>query len=167
MLVRVCGKAALVLAIVLLLASVAPAAPTEPGSSPLIGGNRVPGGADTGLQRVLEGGLIITCNNVTRDSSGVYVEYSISSEDDFIIKVSEIGDLFNDRGNRLRSPGLEGIAIGGELLSEREIIGGISTTIITRYDAPPSYQLAESYARVTITINGENLTFRNISAKRQ
>ena len=161
MLVRACGKAALVFTVLVLLSSaaIATASPLV-GGSPLIGGG--PGGADTGLQRVLEGGIIVACNNVTRDSDGVYVVYLVTSEDDAVISVSEIGDLFNNRGNRLRSPGLEGVSIGGELLSEREIIGGIPTRITTRYDAPPSYELAESYARVTITVNGHLLTFRDI-----
>ena len=113
----------------------------------------------TSLERTIEDGVIVTCEDVTQSPDAVYVNYMVLSEEDLVVKVSEVGDLFDDGGGRLRP---SGITIGGDDGYEREIIGGIKTKIRVQYLAVSNYELTEKYARATITINDQQLTFRNI-----
>ena len=95
---KVCKKALLVVVFVMLYGSAAPAA-----SSLLVGGGS---GVDTGLERRLEGGITVICDHVTKGTnaigtSAVYVVYTVLPDDDLVIRVSEVGDLFDDKGRRL------------------------------------------------------------------
>ena len=125
---------------------------------------------ENSLERSLEGGLIVICDGVVKQGNNIFVEYTVLSEEDLVVKVGEIGHLFDDKGGRIApvatSPSTAFVEIGGDVLREREIIGGVRTKIRIRYNVPANYELAEKYARVTININGKQLTFRDIPGKK-
>ncbi|GHV47631.1 hypothetical protein FACS1894204_11240 [Synergistales bacterium] len=151
-------KTLLILLAVVMLTSSAYAAPS---SSSLMRGGR--NSAETSLERSLESGITITCDGLTLKDNYIYIGYTVLSEEDAVVKVEELTDLFDDRGDRLKAPAANmGVYIGGEQVTEREVIGSVPTSVIVRYPAETGYTLAETYTRVSLSVNGEKLTFRGI-----
>ena len=130
----------------------------------------------------IENRFVVTCDSVTKDVN-IYVEYTVLSERNLVVSVEKIGPLFDDNGGRLTAvpDGTDlvdqwdrrtdvpphPVTIGGNFVKEREIAGGVKTKIRTQYSLPDeSYELAENYTRVNITINDKQLTFRDIPGQR-
>jgi hypothetical protein len=159
-------KAILVLSIVVLTVSAARAAPKD---SVLVSAGTQKG--DVSFEREIEGGLKITLQEAYKKDNSVQVRYVILSEEDVIIKVdveNDNGALFDDRGHQLLSSMSyywQGIEIGNQKVSEREIIGGIRTEIFVKYNVGQDYVMPKKFARAAININGKKLVFRDVPVK--
>ncbi|GHV42562.1 hypothetical protein FACS1894187_24860 [Synergistales bacterium] len=92
-------KTLLILLVVLMLTSGAYAATS---SSSLMRGGR--NNEETSLERNIEGGITITCDGLTLKDNYIYIGYTVLSEEDAVVKVEELTDLFDDRGDRLKAP---------------------------------------------------------------
>jgi hypothetical protein len=166
MLVNGFEKAALVLSIIVLSVSMACAAPKE---SVLLGSKK--SNTETSLERDLENGVTVTCEgvSVSAENSFLVVNYTILSEEDTIIK-AEAGVLFDNGGEKFDPT--ENVYIGKNATDptkEREIVGGVKTPLMIVYPFPKSsgYKPTEKYARVSLSVNGENLTFRDVPFKKE
>lgn len=154
-------KPLLVLLAVALLASGACAA-TSKASSLARGGK---GNAETSLERDIDGGIAITCEGVYLNNGVVEVKYILLPEEDVVVKIAGATDLFDVKGKRLAAPSGDYVLIGKESIGEREIIAGVKTPVTLKYTVPNGYALADSYARMSFSLNGQVLTFRNIPSK--
>ena len=165
MLMRVCKKAASVLAIVMLLASVASASLVD---SPLVGGTPSRGGD---LIREIEGGLTVELKGAAMSSQWpewLEVVYTVTPETDQVINVTPQGaQLFDNIGNVLNTSDLYigGLHPTSDRSRSREIIEGVPTSVVMFYRVGTQYQVHESYARVTFIINGERIIFRNFPSR--
>jgi hypothetical protein len=143
-------------------ASIVRAAPSV--SSSLI---KVKDDAETSLERDIGNGVTVTCEGVSLKDGVVYVEYSVLSEEDIVVKVSEAEALFDDRGGKLNEPrGDSCILIGEEETGEREVVAGVKTAVVVKYPVGAKYRLADTYVRVSVTINGRKLVFRGVSGRK-
>jgi hypothetical protein len=160
--VKIAKKAALTVAMVILSISVVWAAPSE--SSSLIKGKS---DAESSLERDIGGGVTVTCEGISLKDGIVYVEYAVLSEEDVVVKVSEASALFDGRGGRLDvSRDSSYISIGEEETSEREVIAEVKTAVTIKYPVGTKYELTDTYARASVTINGQKLVFRGIPSKK-
>ena len=148
--------------VVLLLASVAMAAPSGSG---LVGGNAPSG--DSSLTREVKGGITVQFQGMAmserwKDHLAVY--YTVTSETDQVINVEYQGaQLFDNQGNQLNPSST--IVIGNQDTRSREVIEGVPTSVSMLYQVGNQYQPRETYARLTFIINGERLVFRNVPSK--
>ena len=161
MLVKVFKKSLLVLLAVVTLASAACAA--ESNASSLARGGK--GNAETSLERDIDGGISITCEGVSLKNGVVEVRYVLLPEEDMVVKIGGATDLFDVKGKRIAAPSGDYVLIGKETIGEREIIAGVKTPITIKYPTPDGYVLTDSYARMSFSLNEQNLTFRNIPSK--
>ena len=162
MLVKVFKKAALVLAVVMLLSSAALAA------SSLVGSNRQSG--DESLERELEGGIKLILEGVSVNSQRrwLMLSYTITAEDDTTITIKQAGNIYDNLGNEFSY--LADVQIAGEYKSERFIIGGIPVKVEMAYgreggNMPNNYKVASVYPRVSFSVNGQTVNFRNVPGK--
>jgi hypothetical protein len=132
-------------------------------SSALIQGKS---GEENSFGRDIGEGITLTCEGVFVQDTSVWVGYSVLSEEDVMITIGELTDLFDDRGRTIKVPGFQGfrrVLIGGNLGNAREIIAGVKTPIaIGYYLLGRKYEPSQKYARVSININGKNEIFRNV-----
>lgn len=162
MLMKIYRNAALIGALAILSVSAAWGAPQK---SALVGSPQKD--KDISLERDIGNGVIVTCEGVSLKDSVIYVEYSVFSEEDITVKVTEATALFDDRGGRLDVPRSGSyILIGEDETSEREIIAWVKTAIVVKYPVGAKYELANTYARASVTINGQNLVFRSVPGKK-
>lgn len=141
---------------VLLLATTASFA-----ASPLVGSS-AQGSGDEALERELEGGIRITCLGVfphEERKDRLYLKYTIESEKDTVIKIGRDLDIFDSNGNQISH---QYVWIGNRETREREIIAGVKTTVVVRYDVSDNYQLTPTYSRVSFNIGDKMLYFRNV-----
>jgi hypothetical protein len=109
----------------------------------------------------------VTCEGVFLKDGVVYLEYSVLSEEDIVVKVSEASALFDGRGGKLDvSRDSSHISIGEDATSEREVIAEVKTAVTVTYPVGAKYELTNSYARASVTINGQKLVFRGIPVKK-
>lgn len=130
-------------------------------ASPLVGGGKS-GGGDEALERELEGGIRVTCLGVfphTERKDRIYVRYTIETEKDTVIKIGRDLDIFDADGNQI---GYDYVWIGNRETREREIIAGVKTLIVIRYDVSNDYKMTPRYARVSFNIGDKTLHFRNV-----
>jgi hypothetical protein len=119
------------------------------------------------LERDLGDGVTITCEGVSLKEGYLHVEYAIFAEEDIVVKIDKVTALFDDRGGKLDArEDIPYISIGEEPTREREVIAGIKTHVIVKYPVGGKYELANKYARVSVTVNGQELTFREITGKK-
>jgi hypothetical protein len=162
---KICRNAALVWTLAILLISAAWAAPESDSSSLLV--NSPKRDRDVSLEHDIGGSVTVTCEGVFLKEGVVYVEYSVLSEEDIVVKVSEAMPLFDGRGGKLDVPRNGSyVSIGEEEINEREVIAGVKTAIVVKYPASVKYKLTDTYARTSIVINGQNLVFREIPGKK-
>lgn len=130
-------------------------------ASPLVGGGNQ-GSGDESLERELEGGIRVTCLGVFPNAERkdrIYVQYTIESEKDTVIKIGRDLDIFDSDGNQI---GYEYVWIGNRETREREIIAGVKTLVVIRYDVSNDYKMTPRYARVSFNIGDKTLHFRNV-----
>ena len=121
-------------------------------------------GGDYELERDLEGGIHLVCNGIKADSDGedIYIDLTITTEDDTVIELSTNNAEIFDANNRRFVPGSSGWAWVVETRNKREVIGGIPVWGAVYYDTARDYELTEFYPRVSFTFNGKKLIFRNV-----
>ena len=176
MLIKVCKKALLVLVVVMLLASAAMAAQA---SSALVGGDRPSGNGDS-LTQYINGGIQVIANdiirNIFRGNHYIRLRVTVIAEEDTTIKI-EAQNIYDNLGHEFsrlltdsdeydeRITYAHGVAIGGQLyqdVNERLIVGGVPTRVLIFYVCDENYRLASSFARVSLSVNGETLIFRDV-----
>jgi hypothetical protein len=122
---------------------------------------------ETSLERDIDG-LTITCEGVSFSNKAIWVGYRILSEEDSVVEIGELTDIFDDKGRVIKAPPKmwHAVLIGGNPGNRREIIGGVSTAIAIGYCLGKSeYELAKTYARVSLNVNDQNIVFRNVPGK--
>lgn len=138
------------------------AAWAAPSSSSLIKGKS---SAEISLERDIGDGITLTCEGVSFEDNAIWVGYTVLSEEDSVIDIGALTDLFDDKGRTVKVPGVNGhrrILIGGNLGNRREIIAGVKTTVAIGYCLRRNYEPPEKYARLSININNKTETFRNV-----
>ncbi len=132
-------------------------------ASPLVGGGDK--GGDESMERELEGGIRVTCLGVFPHSERkdrIYLRYTIESEKDTVIKIGRDLDIFDSDGNQIS---YYSVWIGNRETREREIIAGVKTTVVIRYDVNENYQMTPTYSRVSLNIGDKTLYFRNVPSQ--
>ena len=157
-------KTVLVLAVVVFVMTMASAVMAAPTSSHLVGGKA--SGGNESLERELEGGIKIVVNSVepTPYYSYISVKFTVTTEEDMIIKVGGT-TLYDNEGNEFSR--LNTIRIGNQDVKERMLIAGVPTVVALQYHVDSGYKVASIYPRVGIIINGTTLNFRNVPGKQQ
>ena len=146
----------LAMAVLLLTAAAAMA-------SPLVGGGDK--GGDESMERELEGGIRVTCLGVFPNperKNRIYVRYTIETEKDTVIKLGRDLDIFDSDGNQIS---YYSVWIGNRETREREIIAGVKTRVVVRYDVNENYQMTPTYSRVSFNIGDKTLYFRNVPSQ--
>jgi hypothetical protein len=130
------------------------------------GGNSGKSGGDYEMERDLEGGIHLVCNGIGIDEDkNIYIDLTITTEDDMVIEVSTNDAEIFDANNRRFEPYDGYWAWVGDTRRSREVIGGIPIGAGVSYDTPKDYALTEFYPRVSFTFNGKKLIFRNVQGK--
>ncbi|MDR2528018.1 MAG: hypothetical protein LBD04_03230 [Synergistaceae bacterium] len=162
MLVKGFKKAALVLAVVAFVMTATSVALAAPAGSRLVGGKA--SGGDESLERELEGGIKIVVHPITFGDAHLWVRCTITMEED--VKIAAGGTiLYDDRGNEFNR--LNSIYIGNQNVQERMVVAGVPTVIsLGYYLGSNSHEVASTYPRVGIIINGTTVNFRNVPGKK-
>ena len=58
--------------------------------------------------------------------------------------------------------GASGPWIGDTAGNSREIIAGVPTKVMLRYDVNSDYKITKTYPKVVLTINNKTIEFRNV-----
>jgi hypothetical protein len=161
MLVKVFGKTVWGLVLVVLLVSTALAAP---GNSALVGEKK---DKDALFEQELDGGGKIVFNKIAEWKEGselrILITYIVTfEEEDTIIKVQG-GTIYDNQGNEFNS--IRYTRIGNKEASERLVVAGVPTTIEFAYRCDKNYKLASVFPRVGLTLNGKDLSFRDVPGK--
>ena len=176
MLVKVCKKALLFLVVVMLLISTTIAASA---SSALVGGDRPSGDGDS-LRQYIDGGIEVIADSVSRGSTTInyalhhyiWLSVTVIAEGDTIIEIKpkNIYDNLGHEFNKFQTFYQEswvshGVWIGGQIsqgVTERFIVAGVPTPVRIYYVCDENYRLASSFPRVSLSVNGEDLIFRDV-----
>ena len=126
-------------------------------------------GGDYELERELEGGIHLVVERFFIAPPSYYgerlcLEATVTSEEDTVLSVARDSDAYDSNGNRYTS--LHATTIGNEKTDTRKIIGGVPTKFYILYDSPSgNTKIAEKYPSVTFSVNGKELTFRDVPGK--
>ena len=121
--------------------------------------------SETSLERGIDSGITLTCEGVFFKDNAVWVGYTVLCEEDVVIEIGALTDLFDDRGRTIKTPVISEhrcILIGGNRGNRREIIGGVKTAVAIGYYLRKKYEPPEKFARLSININGKNEIFRSV-----
>jgi hypothetical protein len=184
--VIVCKRVFLVMAVVMLFASTALAAPANSG----LVGNVTPS-RDDSLEREIEDGIIIVAEGVRHNgkrdripvkdrygNSGSSSLFSISLHcritvpEDTTIKVG-VHNIYDNLGHEFNQDNVldaswnyvDNVLIGGQRTKERFIVGDTPTLVEIEYICAEDYKIAPIFPRVDISVNGQTVTFRNVPGK--
>ncbi|MCL2009988.1 MAG: hypothetical protein FWG71_05510 [Synergistaceae bacterium] len=169
---KVCRKAALGFVVVVLMASASLA------NSPLVGGASSDNGS---LEQEIEGGISVRADSVRYNGvkplpaherignvwhseyHSVSVHYSITVPEDTTIRV-EAQNIYDNLGNEFNR--VQNVVIGGQQTKERFIVAEVPTWVEVEYRCPKGYELASSFPRANLSVNGQTLNFRNVPGKK-
>jgi hypothetical protein len=129
------------------------------------GGSKSGKGGDYEMERDLGNGLRVVCRGVVSnngDDRGIWVLYTVTSEEDMILKAhGEDTVVYDSAGRQFGYWGK--LLIGDVKTNEREIIGGVPTLVeVIYYTSIHGYKLTDKYPKVTANIQGQILTFRDV-----
>ena len=172
MLVKICKKVLLILAVVMLpLSTALPSA-----ASPLVGGS--PPGGGNPLEQQIEDGIRVLADGVRYNGvmpgariDGVWygqyysisIFYSVTAPEDTTIRV-EAHNIYDNLGHEFNH--VINVMIGGQNTRERFIVGDVPTTVEVEYLLLQEYDLASVFPRANFSVNGQSLTFRDVPGRR-
>ncbi|MDR1979334.1 MAG: hypothetical protein LBQ42_11435 [Synergistaceae bacterium] len=125
-----------------------------------------------GLVRyIAEEGLTVEFDSIEMRNEYIRVTYYVTAEEDNHIKIAH--SIYNSQSKIFDADGREFpefvinfddvVGIGGQGGEERDIIAGVRTPVVLLYTiAESGYELTTTFPKVTLTINGYTLEFRNI-----
>jgi hypothetical protein len=145
------------------------------GASVLLGDGEPAYNDEQSMSRVIEDGTKVECLGVmkyngnsilTVVSAFLGVVYRVTTPKDMIMTIGDDLDLFDSDGEQFHCYKVT-IGKGGvddSASKKRELIEGVPTQVIVWYSTEnKKYQLTSKYPRASFVINGEKLTFRNVS----
>ena len=116
------------------------------------------------------GGITVTFEGIIQSAErlkdNVYIVYSVLSNKDTNISIAhKESPLFDSNGIKLNALPRAGVWIGEVLENPREIIANVPTKVYVVYKNAKTYKITSTYPRVTLKINGKEVTFRDVPAK--
>ena len=111
----------------------------------------------------IEGGITVQFKSIIQESTRLYVTYVVVSQNDTKIEIKPDGysPIFDSAGNKM-AYGASGPWIGDTAGNSREIIAGVPTKVMLRYDVNSDYKITKTYPKVVLTINNKTIEFRNV-----
>jgi hypothetical protein len=129
-------------------------------------------GGDYELERKLDGGIHLVVERFSIADSPNYgnklcLEATVTSEEDAELSIEGESEAYDSNGGRYSNSfgGGRQKVIGNEQAVKRKIIGGVPTKFYIFYETRGDYKLAEKYPSVTFSVNGKELTFRDVPGK--
>ena len=115
--------------------------------------------------KIIGNDIAVTFREIAKRDNHVYALYSVFSKKDFHIAVDGYASpLFDSAGMRLAYNG-EAIYIGGNATNKRDVAADVPTHVMIYYSVDAPYTVTQTYPRITLAVNGEKVTFRDVSAK--
>jgi len=168
----------MILMVVSLMLSASAAMAAQPNSA-LVGG----GGSNDeySLEREIDGGIRVVADGVRhnglrrgdvqidgvsrryRDFQSVSIYCIVTTSEDTTIRVAP-QNIYDNLGNEFYN--IHDVLIGGQSTRDRFIIAGVPTSVEVVYAFVQEYDLASVFSRVSLSVNGQTLIFRNIPGKK-